>query len=46
MMLHNCLQQAVKEAAHPLQSLRYNCRIPKKEKAEMKIIPPEQVGPT
>ena len=43
MMLHNCLQQAVKERLIPYNPCD-NCRIPKKEKAEMKIIPPEQVG--
>ena len=43
MVLHNCLQQAVKERV-----ITYNpcdsCRIPKLEKKEMKIIPPEKVG--
>ncbi|MDD3193859.1 MAG: site-specific integrase [Oscillospiraceae bacterium] len=43
MMLHNCLQQAVKERLIPYNPCD-NCRIPKKEKAEMKIIPPEKVG--
>ena len=43
MMLHNCLQQAVKERLIPYNPCD-NCRIPKKEKAEMKLIPPEQVG--
>lgn len=43
MLLHNCLQQAVRErliSHNPCDS----CRIPKKDKAEMKIIPPEQIG--
>ena len=43
MLLHNCLQQAVKERIIPYNPCD-NCRIPKKEKAEMKIIPPERVG--
>lgn len=42
MMLHGCLEQAVKE-----RILAYNpcdgCRIPPKEKKEMKVIPPEQI---
>lgn len=43
MLLHNCLQQAVRERLihhNPCD----NCRIPKKDRVEMKIIPPEQIG--
>jgi len=43
MVLHSCLQQAVKERLIPYNPCD-GCRIPKKDKAEMKIIPPEQVG--
>ena len=43
MVLHNCLQQAVRERIIPYNPCD-NCRIPKKEKGEMKIIPSEQVG--
>lgn len=43
MVLHNCLQQAVKERLIPYNPCD-GCRIPKKDKTEMKIIPPEQVG--
>lgn len=43
MVLRGCLQQAVKERLinhNPCD----NCRIPKLDKKEMKIIPPEKVG--
>ena len=43
MVLHQALQQAVNERIinhNPCD----NCRIPKLEKKEMKIIPPEQIG--
>lgn len=43
MVLHNCLDQAVREgliAKNPTN----DCKIPKIEKKEMKVIPPEQIG--
>lgn len=43
MVLHNCLEQAVKEhllASNPADG----CKIPPKDKTEMKVIPPEQIG--
>lgn len=43
MVLHSCLQQAVKERILPFNPCD-SCRIPKKDKTEMKIIPPDQVG--
>lgn len=43
MVLHGALQQAVKERIIPYNPCD-NCRIPPKEKKEMYIIPPEQVG--
>ena len=43
MVLRAALQQAVNERLIPYNPCD-NCRIPPKEKKEMKIIPPEQVG--
>jgi len=43
MLLHQCLGQAVKERLIS-QNPTNGCKIPPKEKAEMKIIPPEQIG--
>lgn len=43
MVLNSCLQQAVKERIIPYNPCE-SCRIPKLEKKEMTIIPPEKVG--
>lgn len=43
MVLHSCLEQAVKERLISYNPCD-NCRIPKKEHKEMQIIPPEQIG--
>ena len=43
MLLHNCLEQAVRErliATNPTD----NCKIPPKERKEMKVIPVERIG--
>ena len=43
MVLNSCLQQAVKERIIPYNPCE-SCRVPKLEKKEMTIIPPEKVG--
>ncbi len=43
MVLHSCLDQAVRERIIPRNPCD-NCKIPKLEKKEMKIIPPEKIG--
>lgn len=43
MVLRAALQQAVDERLIPYNPCE-NCRIPPKEKKEMKVIPPEQIG--
>jgi len=43
MMLSSCLQKAVAERLIP-SNPAHGCNIPPKEKQEMKIIPPEQIG--
>jgi integrase len=43
MMLHNCLDQAVKERLIPLNPTEA-CKIPKLQKKEMKVLQPEDVG--
>jgi Site-specific recombinase XerD len=43
MLLHNCLEQAVRERLIPVNPTD-NCRIPPKERKEMKVIPPEKIG--
>ena len=43
MMLHGCLEQAVKERILPYNPTN-GCRIPPKEKKEMKVIPQEKIG--
>ena len=43
MMLHACLEQAVKERIIPYNPCN-GCRIPAKEKKEMVIVPVEKIG--
>ena len=43
MMLHNCLDQAVKERLIPFNPTEA-CKIPKLQKKEMKVLQPEDVG--
>ena len=43
MLLHNCLEQAVRERLISVNPTD-NCRIPPKERKEMKVIPPEKIG--
>lgn len=43
MVLSGALKQAVKERIIPFNPCD-NCRIPKKEKKEMTILPPEKIG--
>jgi len=43
MMLSSCLEKAVNERLIP-NNPAHGCNIPPKEKREMKIIPPEQIG--
>lgn len=43
MVLNSCLQQALKERIIPYNPCE-SCRVPKLEKKEMTIIPPEKVG--
>ena len=43
MVLHGCLDQAVREGLLTKNPTN-DCKIPKLEKKEMKVIPPEQVG--
>ena len=43
MLLHNCLEQAVRERLISVNPTA-NCRIPPKERKEMKVIPPEKIG--
>ncbi len=43
MLLHQCLNQAMKERLILINPTG-GCKIPPKEKAEMKVIPPEKVG--
>ena len=43
MMLSSCLEKAVAERLIP-NNPAHRCSIPPKEKQEMKIIPPEQIG--
>ena len=43
MLLHNCLEQAVRERLIPANPTS-GCKIPPKEKKEMKVIPPEKIG--
>lgn len=43
MLLHQCLDQAVKERLIPINPTN-GCKIPPKDKGEMKVIPPEKVG--
>lgn len=43
MMLNSCLEQAVKERILPYNPTN-GCRIPPKEKKEMKVIPQEKIG--
>lgn len=43
MVLHNCLGQAVKERLINLNPTN-GCKIPPKDKGEMKVLQPEQVG--
>jgi len=43
MLLHNCLEQAVRERLISVNPTDH-CRIPPKERKEMKVIPPEKIG--
>lgn len=43
MLLHNCLDRAVKERLI-LRNPTADCRIPKLEKKEMHILRPEHIG--
>ena len=43
MLLHQCLDHAVKEKLIPINPTN-GCKVPKNEKSEMKVIPPEKVG--
>ena len=45
MLLHNCLEQAVRERLIPTNPTD-NCKIPPKERKEMKVIPPEKSATT
>ena len=42
-LLHQCLEQAVKEKLIPANPTN-GCKVPPNEKKEMKVIPPEKVG--